>query len=473
MSYMKYYAGIVSSQTHMETRDLPFHVRSRSAALSRVSPLVVDDDKMQCLNWKGPPPPVIVNAAPPPTGLVVTMLLGESSLDFVCSFFPGQLENFLLPQALDVLFLVPPDNTPSHQDGGGKTMMEQVLECLQLSDKPVKATKKWKNLDGSTLTTSEYVLGVVDPNDSRSSRSISVFLGETVIELPRYVREDPSILQKPMTNRCDAPVNYISATRWYTDEMLHLSILKDYEYFVKMDTDVAFVKQLPFNILHDMKLRGALFGHTANFARMAPLPCGDEITTAIKAFQLRWLHYEEGDRLAAEELFPFKPKSKVTWGGAICSSNNARMHMDTDYYYSNLIIGRTDYFQREEVRALGRFMTEYPHGFFKYRWTDQSFWHFALGLFVNDFEGGNVVADYTDFRCAPLQNCWWSYFNRDQFPTEMEKCRNGGAFVHSKSTQSWVKEWSQLNVTSCLAIAERPTIPYESQYRHECPQGII
>ena len=57
------------------------------------------------------------------------------------------------------------------------------------------------------------------------------------------------------------------------------------------------------------------------------------------------------------------------------------------------------------MRDFGRFLSEFQPGFFRYRWTDQTFFHFALGLFAGpDFR--TFVADYTELRCFPW-SCWW------------------------------------------------------------------
>lgn len=410
-----------------------------------------------CLTWTGPPKNTqAIREAPPPTGIVASVLLGREQLDYVCGYFPTQLEHFIFPQGLDILFVLPRDSGEDH------VTKQELLECLNLSHQLPKSEKSWMNLDSTTLLTVEYSYDFMLPRKS-TRKAPSIFVAETTIELPQYLQEDMSIADSPVPRSCSTSISHVQGTRWYTNEFLNLSILQEYEYFVKLDTDVVFKKPLPLNLLHDMKVRGAVFGHSAVFPDSIQMPCGDDIVPAVRNFELGWQAHsgEQGPNV---------------WQGTVCSGDHPRIEVNTGaHYYSNLVVGRVDHFQRNEVRVLGQYLTHTAGGFFKHRWTDQIFWHFALGLFIggpdNNYETSGLVADYTDFRCAPLKNCWLSFFDSKQFPLESDQCRNDGVFAHSRSLEYHRKEWSQVDLPSA-ETAKRYSKPYESTYHHDCPPDL-
>ena len=57
----------------------------------------------------------------------------------------------------------------------------------------------------------------------------------------------------------------------------------------------------------------------------------------------------------------------------------------SDVYYGNFVGGAVDFFGSKDVLAYAQHM-ESSGGYFKYRWTDQTYWHNALGLFAKNFE---------------------------------------------------------------------------------------
>jgi hypothetical protein len=227
--------------------------------------------------------------------------------------------------------------------------------------------------------------------------------------------------------------------------MLHLAILSEYDYWIKLDPDVVFTKTLPIHLLHDMTVRGALFAHTAQYPIDLVSPCSHGIVKAIQDFRL--FYQKESTTLSS------------SWDGRMCSSD-PHLQIDSDRYYTNFIIGRTEYFQDPRVLSLARFLSEYPHGFFEHRWTDQLFFQFALGLFLVDFQ--KYVVDYTEFRCAPRTNCWMSALERTQ---DDSTCANGGHFHHTKNNK-FASNWNRYLTQPFPPV--RSVLPFETKYHHNC-----
>lgn len=459
--------------------------------------------KTGCIRWTGVMPSNVVQTTllsqPPPTGLVVTLLLGRNPVleGAICGkFFSSQLTNFIQPHELDVLVVVAPSYSDSQQDNGvfgqdaPSFSLARLRDCLSLTtavpsdNKELSNKRTWINMDGSLLTTWEYRLQ--GEETSSGMRPTRVFLAESIIwsnttkAIPHHIPFDPPA--------CRAPVDYILGTRWYIDDMLHLGILKNFEYFVKLDPDVLFFKPLPYNILHDMKVRGAMFAHTAEYpphGKSGSAQCAKDIVRAVQDFSHHVVH---PSTTTASTTYDWN--DSLGWTGVPCSTSPESVFRNADRYYTNFIVGRTDFFQSNHVRALGRYLSQYPNGFFRHRWTDQVFWSMALGLWVTEYDDADihnhqhVVADYTEFRCAPLRNCWLSAHDAKTFPDASNRCDNKGYFLHTKHVTRWETllagqsrpfvtgrggaSQGEEELTEAGMSAPRNGLPQRIRYRHDC-----
>lgn len=395
------------------------------------------------------------NHPSPPSGIVVVLAaatddprVNRETFRRICAVVPTQIEYFLEPQGLDMLFVI-------QEEWGWNA--HSLLSCLKLytvtpsSDNNEHATSKtWTNLDGTTLTATPHYYGKTrDKVDNKAT----IYVAITTENYPTYIQEDPSILQRPITPKsCEASRKYIQATRWYTNEMLHLGILQEYDYFLKIDTDIIFVDSIPFHLLQDLKVKGALFGHTAEYHPRGSKTCTKGIHRAIQNFTTNE-QKQQNSRGPA-------------WKGAHCSSS-PEVEGDIDFYYTNFIIGKVSFWQSPWVLKLSRFLSEYPHGFFSYRWTDQIFWHNAMGLFLRNYS--DSVVDYTNLRCMPDPNCWFSSYNFRRYGQDAwHKCDNGGYFLHPKD-YLLPSKISNRNVSLESRVWNAPSQPlFQSSYKGNC-----
>jgi hypothetical protein len=356
--------------------------------------------------------------ATPPTGLVVVLalrpkerLVMEDSRQRICHTLPSQIEYFLIPQGLDMLFLI-------QEEAGSSWTIDQFVKCWKLEQSGAERT--WQNLDGTTLTATPY-------HYVAAKSTTTIFLGKTILEYPQYIQEDKSVLSQPITPRsCQAPTEYIQATRWYTLELLHLGILPEYDYFLKIDTDILFVESIPFHLMQDMSNRNAIFGHTAEYHPKGSKTCAQGIQQAVLNFT-EIMQARTAETSTSSTRFS---SGLPTWKGSLCTIS-PETQRDTDQYYTNFIIGKVDFWQSPWVLEFASFLNEFPKGFFAYRWTDQVFWHYAMGLFLTNFQ--EFVADYSNLRCMPHPNCWLSSYNFQRYGLNAwHRCDNGGYFVHPK-----------------------------------------
>ena len=222
--------------------------------------------------------------------------------------------------------------------------------------------------------------------------------------------------------------------------MLHLGILQEYDYFFKLDTDVIFEKSLKFYILQDMYNKGSIFAHAAEYGHgdgsCAPgiLPAIDDF---VKDMKLQETNVANDDQ-----------QDITDWKFNICSSHMKEMQRNADQYYSNFMIGSVKYFTSYWVLEFAKYLSEYPKGWFYNKWGDQIFWHYAMGIFVTNFT--NYVEDYTDIRCKPNIDCWYSVFHTQIYgdnATEQCDMTPNGIFVHTKNLDL-ATEYTYKNMTS-------------------------
>lgn len=332
--------------------------------------------------------------------------MGQGALELACKSLPNQFFNLHQPQSLDALVLV---DRP--------LQAENLVKCLNLT-RVHGGNKVWKSdSDDSKLLTQEY----------KYQGKTKVIVGQTRVMENAGV--DPTWSKTSLPRGCQYSMEYIQGTRWYSNEMLHLSILNSYDYFLKVDLDIWFL--IPwdhFHLLSDMELKGAVFGHTARYHRYG-FSCAGGIQEAVRKY-----------------------------GQQMCSSDLPEINRDADQYYSNFVIGRVDFWTLPQIQEFGRYLSS-TDGFTTQRWTDQIFWHNAMGLLIGpDFT--EAVADYTDLRCMPDKRCW---FSQDAYVPRLPQRPNcAGYFVHTKAAPEFLV--GGFDSHRRVEKAKQLQSPYKSSY---------
>ncbi|KAL3919198.1 MAG: hypothetical protein SGILL_003876 [Bacillariaceae sp.] len=441
--------------------DAPERIRSENATIILAKEVDISAPAFSDLEWKdgclavrSPKEDVvsseISSSSPkaPPSGLVVTMALAPKNRQHlltakkqICNNLPNQWQWFLYPQGIDFLLVIQEEPGPRK-----RWTQKDFAECLELSDAEKNATgipRSWKNLDGTTMEALEY--SYVPPwaksqpsTEAPSLSPIKIFVATTKVRYPPYIRNNPSLLGLRQLGPpgCSARLTYLQGCRWYTQEMLHLRILKEYDYFFKIDTDIIFHNFPSFHVLQDMRKKGAVLGHTAEYPE-GDGSCAIGILDAIQNFTTTIAAVSTSTQRAAAPTSPLP-----SWKGTMCSSQAPQVQRDADQYYCNFIIGRVDYFTSPWVLQFANFLSNHPNGFFRQKWGDQIYWHFAMGLFLDGGNNSNsfadkYVVDYTDLRCKANPSCWFSSMDHDRYGANAtEQCNNErGIFVHSKSLE--------------------------------------
>jgi hypothetical protein len=299
-----------------------------------------------------------------PTGMAVTLARradkrgAPGTLGLLCNKIPTQQAYFFEPHGLDLMIVL---------DIYGVTI-HQVADCLELVDSH-EPPQNWTNLDGSTIVTHRF--------QSKTGRGDVYLVPYDDMPYPEYIQRNMSLLDEPMWD-CPTAHDYIQGTRYYSDQFLHLSILQEYDYMIKIDLDIEFKEALSFNILWDMKQRGAVMGHTGEFPKGLNA-CNKGIQPVMESFVRKY---------AQNQNPPHSNTTTTTttswnrhWKGP-CSKGVHAFERGMDQWYTNLVVMDRAFFQSEPVRVYGRWMNEANPGLFKYRWSDQLFFHIAMGMFL-------------------------------------------------------------------------------------------
>ena len=214
----------------------------------------------------------------------------------------------------------------------------------------------------------------------RTPAGSEVFTQAIITHLPRYYLD----ARRPPMISCNgkhaASLSYAlySGAIW-TYHLIHLPILSKYDIYHKLDSDISFLKRMPFDIGEEMERRGCSFAHTA---KIACAGCEAESVTALKAF--------------AKKTGVQPASLKKSW----CSGNNK--HKSTSFhFYGNFQAWSTKIVRSKDVLDLSVFLYEdWERGYFLHRWGDQApFALFAcMALEIDDFQHSPHVCDFTSLR---------------------------------------------------------------------------
>lgn len=206
-------------------------------------------------------------------------------------------------------------------------------------------------------------------------------------------------LQDPKWMRCGCPpvcpekrstVDYVQGTRWYTYDMFLEPLIHPYSFWIKLDVDIWLMRELKFNMVDRMIEQGAVFAHTGMIYN--GFGCSNELHKAIT-------EYLTANRQTA------------------VSHGQRWWTQDDNVYYSNFVISSMAFHLSAEHMHLAKALNEYPTGFFKYRWTDQSLFHKVFGVFFGKTED-QFLLDWTNLRCSK------------------KAFRKGAVFYHSKGKKT-------------------------------------
>ena len=279
---------------------------------------------------------------------------GSRKTRFSKKVLPSWYANFTTPHSIDIVVFVERDNGPS---------LETVEDSMGLS------------ASASSSCRGTYRCYVV--------QGTLVIL--TFVKTPLRRPFDPNLDPKDVANWLpprfrENDLTYIEGTTWYVYELFRYPIVAEYEVWFKLDLDVRFLKKVPFHPGRRMIQDKKLFFHTGT---MHDSCCTYGLSECVDDY----LNFESsfcGEHVAA-------------------NGNGQPWFEDPSFaFYSNFIGGRVDVFRSMEITHFARFWTG-SRARYLARWTDQQYWHKALGLV------SNASKPWIDCSSWRMQQDWTPY----------------------------------------------------------------
>ena len=184
--------------------------------------------------------------------------------------------------------------------------------------------------------------------------------------------------------RLDGYISYVQGTAFYTWPLFCLELIRQFDVVFKGDVDLRMFRPMRFDIVREFDRSGAVWAHSARYL-FGDRSCADGINAAVEAF-LAARRRRGGDTRAA------------------CSAGLPEFEWEADLYYTNFVGLRPAFFASRPVMEFARFLYNYEEGYFTHRWTDQIYWHKAMGMFLGpDFQ--DWVLDFSRLRCRSPELC--------------------------------------------------------------------
>lgn len=212
----------------------------------------------------------------------------------------------------------------------------------------------------------------------QTPNGVDILFQPIVITLPRYYMNNPTI------PNCDGrpwPLSYaMYSGAVFSYHLMELPILSKYEFYMKVDTDIEFSSNIPFDISEDMNTRNCLVGHTSI------LGSGNCEEGNVKAL-LQGANY----------LGLHAPKSV----GYDWCNQNGEGNKGSVIFYGNFLVFSMKIILHPDVVKLRQYMyEEFTDGYFTHRWGDQApfVMYICQALDLPDLKDDPQICDYSGLR---------------------------------------------------------------------------
>ena len=139
----------------------------------------------------------------------------------------------------------------------------------------------------------------------------------------------------------------------FSYHIIQLPVLSKFDYFLKVDTDINFIKDMPFDIGEEMDKEGCLIGHSQI---LTSSDCEDGALDAV---------------LEATEVLQLEPPKSIGYGW--CNEQLANFKPSLIFYGNFLAFSTHNLLLHPHIQSISRYMYEdYKDGYFGHRWGDQA-----------------------------------------------------------------------------------------------------
>jgi len=207
---------------------------------------------------------------------------------------------------------------------------------------------------------------------------VDILFQPIVITLPRHYMNNPTIPTCYSSTFSLSYVMYSGAVFSY--HLMELPLLSKYDFYMKVDTDVKFSDDIPFDITEDMSSRNCLIGHSSIHGS------GDCEDGNLKALLQ-----------GSKELELDAPKSSgYNW----CNRNGDGSEGSL-IFYGNFLVFSTKILLHPDVVKIRQYMYEkYADGYFAHRWGDEApfVMYVCQALDIPDLKDDPQICDYSGLR---------------------------------------------------------------------------
>lgn len=212
----------------------------------------------------------------------------------------------------------------------------------------------------------------------QTPNNVDVFFQPIVITLPRY------FMNKPTVPTCQSRKWSLSYAMYsgavFSYHLMELPFVSKYDYFMKVDTDIEFSSDIPFDITDDMSTRNCMVEHSSI---RHSTDCEEGNLKAL-------LHGTQNLGLDA-------PKSV----GYDWCNQNGKGTKSSLIFYGNFLIFSTKLLLHSDVAKIRRYMyEEHADGYFTHRWGDQApfVMYVCQALDIPDLRNDPQICDYSVLR---------------------------------------------------------------------------
>lgn len=229
-------------------------------------------------------------------------------------------------------------------------------------------------------------------------------VGVVTLPEPEWVRALPegASLAEWRTPGCNhAKFAYVQSNNFYVHHLFRLRVLDFFDFFVKVDTDVHVLARLPTSPAAELHRQRAPLAFTSKWPFFDVPSCAMGLNALLEEYlaneTARCSELEASASSGSSAAAAAAPKSNYNHmhgpGGDVHTAGAAPRRRvvaaaeDTTWwvtekmaFYGNFVAGWLGFWASPEVMHFSAAWYAHPRGQWVHRWTDQQFWHRALGL---------------------------------------------------------------------------------------------
>ena len=248
---------------------------------------------------------------------------------------------------------------------------------IEIVEQYIANKNEWKLIEELSHP-HEFALPGLLRRYSSHKTAFDILVQPMLIELPHHYMRSPVI---PKCGGKEFSLSYVLYSgAVFSFHLPSLPIIQKFDYYLKVDIDIGFVKESPLDIGEQMEERGCWIGHSAVHES------SDCETNSVQGL-LRAIQREKLQQ----------PKSlRYQW-----CNKDLQDNMPSNIFFGNFLAFSTSLLLHPEVQKIASFLyNEFKGGYFSHRWGDQApFVMYACYLLdIPNLPSDPQVCDFSELR---------------------------------------------------------------------------